>query len=592
MTRDDRNDRNRNRNATTGQNSQQRPQNQANQNGRRDGRPNRGPQQRPAPGPEVRMAFGESGDWQAETVNTSGNRPERAPRAGQPKQGERSAEPRQPRRESTRTETRQSRQEKPAQKAGPQGNAPRQKAPEVAPAPLMKLSDPSEWRQMLAGRTPTPVQELAVPQLLAGHDVIATARTGSGKTLAFLIPAAARGIGTQAKSRGMTPEVLIVSPTRELAVQIRDVARELGMPAGRITGGITPGETKREASGKGVVSGTPGRLKDLIGKNELQLQFVRYLVLDEADELLSLGFLKDVEWIVNQARAQAASNGQGGEVQVALASATFPDEVRAVASRVLRQPVRIDIEPPAKEKPLAAGEIAAAGEGRAEHLAVDSTRDELLKHAADEIRLALAEPGGCAVVFCRTKALAKRRAEALGRLLPGENVVALQGNMDQKKREAVMTSLREGKARVLVATDIAGRGIDLPEVRIVIHADVASTAEDHVHRSGRTARAGRGGKNLVLLIPEQRERWRLVRRGLPQHLHPPFTREEHLIDKNIQEKQGRGSGNGLNEPRTASRNGGQYQQRNQQGPGRNQGAGSSAQQREGEHRSPRRPRRR
>ena len=592
MTRDDRNNRNRNRNATTGQNSQQRPQNQANQNGRRDGRPNRGPQQRPAPGPEVRMAFGESGDWQAETVNTSGNRPERAPRAGQPKQGERSAEPRQPRRESTRTETRQSRQEKPAQKARPQGNAPRQKAPEVAPAPLMKLSDPSEWRQMLAGRTPTPVQELAIPQLLAGHDVIATARTGSGKTLAFLIPAAARGIGTQAKSRGMTPEVLIVSPTRELAVQIRDVARELGMPAGRITGGITPGETKREASGKGVVSGTPGRLKDLIGKNELQLQFVRYLVLDEADELLSLGFLKDVEWIVNQARAQAASNGQGGEVQVALASATFPDEVRAVASRVLRQPVRIDIEPPAKEKPLAAGEIAAAGEGRAEHLAVDSTRDELLKHAADEIRLALAEPGGCAVVFCRTKALAKRRAEALGRLLPGENVVALQGNMDQKKREAVMTSLREGKARVLVATDIAGRGIDLPEVRIVIHADVASTAEDHVHRSGRTARAGRGGKNLVLLIPEQRERWRLVRRGLPQHLHPPFTREEHLIDKNIQEKQGRGSGNGLNEPRTASRNGGQYQQRNQQGPGRNQGAGSSAQQREGEHRSPRRPRRR
>ena len=592
MTRDDRNNRNRNRNATTGQNSQQRPQNQANQNGRRDGRPNRGPQQRPAPGPEVRMAFGESGDWQAETVNTSGNRPERAPRAGQPKQGERSAEPRQPRRESTRTETRQSRQEKPAQKARPQGNAPRQKAPEVAPAPLIKLNDPSEWRQMLAGRTPTPVQELAVPQLLAGHDVIATARTGSGKTLAFLIPAAARGIGTQAKSRGMTPEVLIVSPTRELAVQIRDVARELGMPAGRITGGITPGETKREASGKGVVSGTPGRLKDLIGKNELQLQFVRYLVLDEADELLSLGFLKDVEWIVNQARAQAASNGQGGEVQVALASATFPDEVRAVASRVLRQPVRIDIEPSAKEKPLAAGEIAAAGEGRAEHLAVDSTRDELLKHAADEIRLALAEPGGCAVVFCRTKALAKRRAEALGRLLPGENVVALQGNMDQKKREAVMTSLREGKARVLVATDIAGRGIDLPEVRIVIHADVASTAEDHVHRSGRTARAGRGGKNLVLLIPEQRERWRLVRRGLPQHLHPPFTREEHLIDKNIQEKQGRGSGNGLNEPRTASRNGGQYQQRNQQGPGRNQGAGSSAQQREGEHRSPRRPRRR
>lgn len=590
MTGDHRNNRrNGNKSAKTGQSSerrdanprsQQRPQEQGNQPLRRDGRPNRGPQQRPAPGPEVRMAFGESGDWQAEPVDTSAARGERGGRSGQQRQGKRNTESRQPRRENMRTEPHpQQNTQKPRQQSSP----PRQKAAEVRTAPLVKLNDPSEWREMLAGRTPTPVQELGIPQLLAGHDVIATARTGSGKTLAFLIPAAARGIGTQAKSRGMTPEVLIVSPTRELAVQIRDVARELGMPAGRITGGITPGETKREASGKGVVSGTPGRLKDLIGKNELQLNFVRYLVLDEADELLSLGFLKDVEWIVNQARAQAT-----GEVQVALASATFPDEVRAVASRVLRHPVRIDIEPPAKQKPLAAGEVAAAGEGRAEHLAVDSTRDELLSHAADEIRLALAEPGGCAVVFCRTKALAKRRAEALGRLLPGEHVVALQGNMDQKKREAVMTALREGKARVLVATDIAGRGIDLPEVRIVIHADVASTSEDHVHRSGRTARAGRGGKNLVLLIPEQRERWKQVRRGLPQHLHPPFTKEEHLIDRNIQEKQGRGSGNGLNEPRGGNRNTGQRQPRQTQGQSRSQ---SSSPQSDGQNRGPRRPRR-
>ena len=108
-----------------------------------------------------------------------------------------------------------------------------------------------------------------------------------------------------------------------------------------------------------------------------------------------------------------------------------------------------------------------------------------------------------------------------------------------------MALLRDGKARVLVATDIAGRGIDLPEVRLVIHADVASTSEDHVHRSGRTARAGRGGRNLLLLIPEQRERWAQVRRGLPEHLRPPVTAQEHQIDKSIQEKQGRGSGSGV-----------------------------------------------
>lgn len=488
------------------------------------------------------MAFGESGDWQAEPVGNAGAGQRRPQRGQNNQQSPQKPQPAQAQPRST-GESGRGRQEGRGQSRNAAGGgrpvAPPQR-PTTPTATPIKLGDPSEWRKLLAGRTATPVQEHAIPQLLAGHDVIATARTGSGKTLAFLIPAAARGIGTQAPPSGMAPEVLIVSPTRELAVQIRDVARELGMPAGRITGGITPRETTREASAKGVISGTPGRLKDLIGKGELRLTRARYLVLDEADELLSLGFLKDVEWIVDQARKQA-----GGEVQVALASATFPQEVRAVAARVLRNPVRIDIEPPPERTPLKAGEVVAAGEGRAEHVAADSNKGDLLEHAAEEIRLALAAPGGCALVFCRTKALAKRRAEALGRLLPNETVVALQGNMDQRKREAVMALLREGKARVLVATDIAGRGIDLPEVRLVIHADVATTSDDHIHRSGRTARAGRGGRNLVLLVPEQRERWGQVRRGLPDHLRPPVTAQEHLVDKTIQEKQGRGSGNGL-----------------------------------------------
>ncbi|WP_353543050.1 DEAD/DEAH box helicase [Deinococcus xinjiangensis] len=523
------------------QGANQNDQKQADQRGPQQGRGGRPSGPKPAPRPEERMAFGESGDWQAEPVGNAGagqRRPQRGQNQNQPRN---SGESRRGRQDGRGRGGRSS--------GGQRSVAPPQ-MPTIPTATPIKLNDPSEWRKLLAGRTATPVQEHAIPQLLAGHDVVATARTGSGKTLAFLIPAAARGMGTQAPTSGMAPEVLIVSPTRELAVQIRDVARELGMPAGRITGGITPRETTREASAKGAISGTPGRLKDLIDKGELRLSRVRYLVLDEADELLSLGFLKDVEWIVEQARKQA-----GGPVQVALASATFPQEVRAVAARVLRNPVRIDIEPPPERKPLKAGEVVAAGEGRAEHVAADSNKQDLLEHAADEIQLALAEAGGCVVVFCRTKALAKRRAEALGKLLPHETVVALQGNMDQRKREAVMALLREGKARVLVATDIAGRGIDLPEVRLVIHADVASTSEDHVHRSGRTARAGRGGRNLVLLIPEQRERWGQVRRGLPDHLRPPVTAQEHLVDKSIQEKQGRGSGNGLDNRQGGGRGG-------------------------------------
>ncbi len=553
------------------------------QNQNNQGRPQRsGGRPKPADLPQERMAF-EGGQWQAQAVPTaegSGQhgqgRRERSNRNGA-SDGSRHSDPR---RESQPHST-----QRPAAgrssvaTAGPNSTVPNPTGSNSnGPAPVRldpSTIDPTQWRALLGERQPTPVQEHTIPQLIAGHDVVSTARTGSGKTLAFLIPAVVRGIGVKAPTAQMAPEVLVISPTRELAVQIRDVARELGMEAGRITGGITPRETTREGRAKGLISGTPGRLKDLIDKGELNLSYVRYLVLDEADELLSLGFLKDVEWIVNQARRQ--SEGRGLALQVVLTSATFPDEVRRVAERVLRHPVRIDIEPPAPA-PTQPGEVAAAGEGQADHVAADSSKAELLQHATQEIREALSEPGGCAVVFCRTKALAKRRAEELGRLLPGETVVALQGNMDQRKREAVMTMLREGKARVLVATDIAGRGIDLPEVRLVIHSDVATTSEEHVHRSGRTARAGRGGRNLVLLIPEQRQRWAQVRRGLPIALHPPKTAQEHQIDKDIQEKQGRGSGNGVDSrpPRQGSGQGGQRRQGGQASGGQ---AGSNRQRR-------------
>lgn len=423
-------------------------------------------------------------------------------------------------------------------------NRPQRAAASTAPAAPI-----TDWQTLLGDRTPTPVQAGAIPALLAGRDVITTARTGSGKTLAFLIPAAARGIG-MAPTRGMRPEVLVVTPTRELAVQIRDVARELGMTAGRITGGISPSQTRTEASGKGVIAGTPGRLKDLITRGELSLAGLRYVVLDEADELLSLGFLRDVGDILRSAQSAAGKN-----LQIAMASATFPAAIREVAERFMHSPERIDIAPArSSEASNGNGDVLGGATG-ATHLLLHTTREDVLDVAAEHAREALRAPGGCVVIFCRTKSLVKRRAERLGELLRGEEVSALQGNMDQKKRERTMDLLREGKSRVLVATDIAGRGIDLPEVRLVIHMDVASTSEDHVHRSGRTARAGRPGVNLVLLIPEQRELWRNVRRGLPAATQPPLTREEAQIDKAIQEKQGQGSGGG----RGGGRPGGQGQ---------------------------------
>jgi ATP-dependent RNA helicase RhlE len=403
----------------------------------------------------------------------------------------------------------------------------------------LPLQDLTQWPTLLGGRTPTPVQAGAIPALLAGRDVITTARTGSGKTLAFLIPAAARGIGLS-EPRGIRPEVLIITPTRELAVQIRDVARELGLRAGRITGGITPGQTRTEASGKGVIAGTPGRLKDLIGKGELSLAGLKYVVLDEADELLSLGFLKDVGDILRSAQRAAPQ-----QLQLAMASATFPAAIRKVAETFMHHPERIDIAPDPQTITQEDEDILGGATG-ATHLLVNTNRNDVLDVTATHTRDALKTPGGCVVIFCRTKHMVKRRAEQLQAMLPGELVSPLQGNMDQKKREKTMQQLRDGESRVLIATDIAGRGIDLPEVRVVIHMDVAATAEDHVHRSGRTARAGRPGTNLVLLIPEQRQLWQNVRRALPEALHPPLTREEKDIDREIQEKQGgnRGQGGG------------------------------------------------
>ncbi|GAA5513272.1 ATP-dependent RNA helicase DeaD [Deinococcus carri] len=428
-----------------------------------------------------------------------------------------------------------------------QPGRPAQRGPDWAGVPA--------WEHLLGGRTPTPVQVGAIPALLAGRDVITTARTGSGKTLAFLIPAAARGIG-MAAVRGIRPEVLVITPTRELAVQIRDVARELGMTAGRITGGITPAQTRSEASGKGVIAGTPGRLKDLITRGELGLAGLKYVVLDEADELLSLGFLKDVGDILRAAQLAAGSR----PLQIAMASATFPAAIRGVAERFMHHPERIDIAPARSAEAAQDSEDVLGGATGATHLLINTTREDLLDVAAEQTREALRQPGGCVVIFCRTKSLVKRRAERLEAMLPGEIVSPLQGNMDQKKRERTMALLREGKSRVLVATDIAGRGIDLPEVRLVIHMDVASTAEDHVHRSGRTARAGRPGVNLVLLIPEQRGLWQTVRRALPAVLHPPLSRDEAQIDRAIQEKQGRGSGNGTGGPgQGQGRSGGQGQ---------------------------------
>jgi superfamily II DNA/RNA helicase len=321
--------------------------------------------------------------------------------------------------------------------------------------------------------SPTPIQEQAIPELLAGHDIMASAQTGTGKTAAFMLPALHRlAMPSRVHSRG--PRVLVLTPTRELALQVSEAAAKYGkhLPRVRVVsilGGMPyPLQNKLLSQPVDILVATPGRLIDHIERGRIDFSRLEMLVLDEADRMLDMGFIDDVARIAASTPANR---------QTLLFSATLDSAIENVAAKLLKTPKRIQV----------ATQQARMDniEQRLHYVDDVSHKNRLLDHLLSDIALKQA------IVFTATKRDADTLADSLS--AQGHEAAALHGDMNQRDRTRTLTKLRHGGLRVLVATDVAARGIDVAGITHVINFDLPKFAEDYVHRIGRTGRAGASG---------------------------------------------------------------------------------------------------
>lgn len=344
---------------------------------------------------------------------------------------------------------------------------------------------------------PTPIQARTIPPLLAGRDLIGQAQTGTGKTAAFALPLLQR---LELSGRPKV-QALVLAPTRELAIQVAEAVHTYGKALGRVSivpiyGGQPIGRQLMHLErGAHVVVGTPGRVMDHLRRGSLSLEHVRVTVLDEADEMLRMGFLEDVEWILSQAPA---------ERQTALFSATLPPAIRAIAAKHLRDPVSIGIE----NKRQAS---LPAIEQRYLSVLPDQKLDVLA-------RLLETEDIDAVLVFARTKTDCAGLADRLE--ARGYAAEAIHGDMNQSQRESVIRRLKNGQVEILVATDVAARGLDIDHISHVVNFDIPYDPETYVHRIGRTGRAGRTGTAILLVTPRERRMMMDIERFTGQRLTP------------------------------------------------------------------------
>src|SRR3954451_478668 len=349
----------------------------------------------------------------------------------------------------------------------------------------------------LGYESPTPIQEQAIPELLQGHDVIGQAQTGTGKTAAFGLPLL-QYIDTDHEE----VQALVLTPTRELCIQVTQALRAYGQRRGIQVVAVFGGAPIRNQvaqlkQGGQVVVGTVGRVMDLMNRHELVLNDTRYVVLDEADEMLDLGFFEDVDWILSR-----APSGR----QTALFSATMPPEIKELAEKRMFDPVTIKV--------------------RAATLTID-TVDQSYIEVSDRdkpdalARLLKAENPEQAIIFARTKIGVDRLARRLGDA--GIRVKALHGDMSQGSRDGVMIAFKGGRERLLVATDVAARGLDISGVTHVINYDIPNSPDVYVHRIGRTGRVGRSGRAITLITPKQRRDLEVIEKHAKTTIHPWST---------------------------------------------------------------------
>lgn len=365
---------------------------------------------------------------------------------------------------------------------------------------------------------PFPIQEQVLPLALADGDVIGQAKTGTGKTLAFGLPLIERVIAPNDRewktlSDPGKPQALVVVPTRELCIQVTKDLSELSMNRGIRTLAVYGGkafEPQIDAlqAGVEIVVGTPGRLLDLYRQGQLQLKYVSRVVLDEADEMLDLGFLPDVEKIFTSTPAR---------VQTMLFSATMPGDIIALARRFMNQPVHI-----------------RASNLEDEGAVVSRIEQHVIRaHAMDKTellaRILQAEQRGPTIVFCRTKRTAQKTSDDL--VERGFKAASIHGDLGQTARERALNDFKGGKSDVLIATDVAARGIDIDGITHVINYQCPEDEKTYVHRIGRTARAGAHGIAVTFVDWDELARWKMIdlalNLGLPEPIET-YSSSDHL----------------------------------------------------------------
>ncbi|MQY16711.1 DEAD-box ATP-dependent RNA helicase CshA [Streptomyces sp. RB5] len=385
------------------------------------------------------------------------------------------------------------------------------------------LPETAEALEAVGITSPFPIQEMTLPVALSGTDVIGQAKTGTGKTLGFglplletvVVPADVEAGRARPEDLTDAPQALIVVPTRELCTQVTNDLLQAGKVRNVRVVAIYGGrsyEPQVEALKKGVdvIVGTPGRLLDLAGQKKLRLSQVKALVLDEADEMLDLGFLPDVEKIINLLPAKR---------QTMLFSATMPGAVIGLARRYMSQPTHIRATAPDDE-----GQTVA-----------NTTQHVFRAHSMDKpelvARILQAEGRGLAMVFCRTKRTAADIAEQLGRR--GFASGAVHGDLGQGAREQALRAFRNGKVDVLVCTDVAARGIDVEGVTHVINYQSPEDEKTYLHRIGRTGRAGNKGTAVTLVDWDDIPRWKLINKALELSFDEPeetYSTSPHLYE--------------------------------------------------------------
>ncbi len=336
--------------------------------------------------------------------------------------------------------------------------------------------------------TPTPIQAQAIPKIMAGHDLMGLAQTGTGKTAAFALPILHRLMQGPRKQ----VRALVIAPTRELAEQINDALLELGqqtrLKSITVYGGVGVNpQIEKLKNGVEIVVACPGRLLDHINQGTIDLTNLELLVLDEADQMFDMGFLPDIRRILKQLPAQR---------QTMLFSATMPTEIRGLAREILRDPATVQVDHVAP-----AATVSHALYPVAQHLKTGLLM-QLLKHTDTDSVL----------IFTRTKHRAKRVGEQLEKA--GYTAASLQGNLSQNRRQAAMDGFRNGTYQILVATDIAARGIDVSQVSHVINYDIPDTSEAYIHRIGRTGRAARNGDAFTMITDEDTAMVKAIERTL------------------------------------------------------------------------------